>query len=191
MKPIAIIGDSWATGPAPGQPNLGETFAKFGIPSVMVQLMTTGEILSSLNSYIASGHTGNAFSMVLLSAGSHDIAQGIPESTIIQNLAAIGKDCAELGLKCEVIAFPKITTNGVDAWFPNPSHDWGGFDIAASECPNLQVLHGAVGEILEHFPAYENFDYSQYVPHYNQWGADALAIELVGIYDNLNGDLYG
>ncbi|MDE2468732.1 MAG: hypothetical protein KGL35_08315, partial [Bradyrhizobium sp.] len=123
MKPIAIIGDSWATGPAPFQPNLGEAFSKLGIPNEMFQVFMTGDVLKDLDGIIASGQgkeIGSHYSMVLLSLGSHDIAAGTPDATIIKNLVGIGNDCAKMGLKCEIIAFPKITTNGVDAWFPTP-----------------------------------------------------------------------
>ena len=182
MKPIAVIGDSWATGPAPGQPNLGETLAGLGIPSVSFQLFTTGDVLAALNYCVATGQTGKDYSAVFLSIGAHDMAQGIPDCKIIQNLIAIGNDCAKLGLKCEVLAFPQIAIKGNQAYFTDLSHDWYGYDLAAKICHDLQVIHGAVGTVLENFPVTENIEYSQYVPHYNQLGAEFLVLDLIGLY---------
>lgn len=186
MKPIAIIGDSWAVGPAPGQPSLAASLADLGLQSYVFAEATSGDVLALITNYISTGGMGAEFSMVLLSTGGHDMMSGIPAETTTANLVAIGAACATIGLKCEVIGFPQIVMNGSYATFPNLNTDAAFYDAAAASSSNLQILHGAVGSILSNFPAYENTEYSEYIPHYNQDGSDAFAADLVGIYAQLN-----
>ncbi len=195
MLPIALIGDSWAVGPAPGQPNLSASLTALNIQNVAFSSMHTSDVLALIQNYIASGGTGAQWSMVLLSTGAHDMFDGIPAAQTLANLVAIGNDCAQLGLKCEVIGVPQIVMNGTKATLPNPSVDATFYDQAAAQCSDIQILHGVVGQIVQHMPDYavsyvapdyENYAYSQDIPHYNQAGADAFALDLVGLYNQLN-----
>ena len=194
-NPIALIGDSWAVGPAVGQPNLSASLTALGIANTAFTAMHTADVLSLIQNYIASGGTGSQWSMVLLSTGAHDMMDGVPTTTTIANVVAIGNDCPKLGLKCEVIGVPQIVMNGLHATIPNPGVDASFYDQAAAQCIDIQILHGAVGSLLQHMPDYavsytapnyENYAYSQYIPHYNQAGAGVFALDLVGIYQQLN-----
>ncbi len=192
MKPIALLGDSWAGGPAPGQPNLGDSLQALGIPvhnfALQLKTMTTQDVLNVVSNFVKSGGDGSQFSMVLLSVGGHDMMNGVPEQTSVSNLIQIGALCKQVGLKCEVIGFPQIVMDANYATFPTLNKDASWYDKAAMSESNLQILHGAVCDVLKNFPAYENTQYSQYIPHSHQAGADHFALELVGIYNTLNGN---
>lgn len=186
MKPIAVIGDSWAVGPAVGQPNLGTALATFGIPTNLWAEPTTEDVLALIQNYIAAGGTGKEFSMVLISSGGHDMMQGVPAAQTVSNLVAIGKDVAALGLQCEVIGFPQIVMNGNYATTPDLTQDAAFYDQAAAQSPGIQILHGAVNYVLSNFPTYENVAYSEFISHYNDLGSVAFAGFLVGVYGSLN-----
>lgn len=191
MKPIALLGDSWAAGPAPGQPNVGNSLSALGFPvhnfATQIATFTSADVMNVIHNFVISGGDGSQFSMVLISTGGHDMINGASTSTTINNLVQIGNDCSKIGLRCEVIAFPQIVMNGNYVTFPTLGSDAAFYDQAASYCQNLQILHGAVCKILSNLAAYKNAAYSQYIPHYNQAGADAFASDLVQSYIAANG----
>jgi len=191
MQPIALLGDSWAAGPAPGQPNVGNSLIALGFPvhnfATQIATFTSADVMNVIHRFVISGGDGSQFSMVLTSTGGHDMINGVPPATTINNLVQIGNDCAAIGLRAEIIAFPQIVMNGNYVTFPTLESDATFYDQAAAKCSNLQILHGAVCKILKNLGAYKNAAYSQYIPHYNQAGADAFASDLVQSYITANG----
>ena len=186
MKPIAVVGDSWAVGPATGQPNLETALAKFGVPSVLFPTVTSADVVTLIQNYMTSGGNGSDFSGVLISTGGHDMMQGISASTTIANLVEIGTMISGMGIPCEVIGFPQIVMNGNYATTPDLTQDAAFYDQAAAQSPGIQILHGAVTYVLSNFPTYENIAYSEFIPHYNDLGSVAFAGFLVGVYGSLN-----
>lgn len=192
---IAILGDSWAVGPAPGQPNLSDGFNSLGLPNVLITpgLTTSGDVLTFLQNYINGGGTGAAYSFALISTGGDDMIQGIPATTTQNNLVAIGAACTTLGVRCVIPDVPQIIMNGNKVTMP--AKNAAPFYInAENQCANIMILDDQVWQIVQHMPDYavsyvapdyENVAYSADVPHYNAAGANAYAAGLWAIYSQL------
>ena len=193
---VAVLGDSWAIGPATGQPNLGDGLTSIGIPNVVFNIGTfstchplgpggtnTCDVLTFLNNYIASGGTGAGYSLAMISVGAHDMIDfpplspvngTIPVAQSVANLVGIGAACATLGLRCVVIGMPTMFQEPNPAGQPD-QHVLGiasgpGIDTrytqAGAQCPNLQIISGVVNQILIGMP---DWAYTQGLtfPNYN------------------------
>ena len=172
---IAILGDSWAVGPASGQPNLSDGFNSLGLSNVLITpgLTTSGDVLTFLQNYINGGGTGAAYSFALISTGGDDMIQGIPATTTQNNLVAIGAACTTLGVRCVIPDVPQIIMNGNKVTMP--AKNAAPFYInAENQCANIMILDDQVWQIVQHMPDYavsyvapdyENVAYSADVPH--------------------------
>ena len=198
--PIGLLGDSWTVGPGPNQPTLYRGFIDNGFRSELINsswLGTSGQVLSYLDGIIAKGGSLSQYGALVITTGGNDMAQGIPTETIINNMISIGNDCSQLGVRCFIPTYPELSAmKNNKVTIATPSVDAPMYDIAASQCKNIEVIHGATESILAHFqdwatnyiqPSYENVNmvpgsltenYSSDVPHPNVEGEKALAFYL-------------
>ncbi len=154
---LYIAGDSWAVGPATGQPNLGEAFTTQGITNELSgYLGTSTDVLKSLQSYVNGGGTGAPFSAFLVDTGAHDMYDPtpIPSATTTLNLINIASLCGDLGLQCIVIGWPTLATiNGSLVITSGMNQSDARYVNAAAQCANINLITVlAVYTMIEHMP---------------------------------------